>query len=172
MLYGIETLGWTTDTVLTPFKGFTMHGSFTLQSPKYKNFNLYATFSDGMTDGMEISGMTVPEMTKVLIELDPRYTIDKSGFNINFRYFSKQYINKTNTLYFYGWWKSFGSIKYHMNKNIDLGVNVTNLFNQLVAKGEIGAADLVNDTTPYKNYVMTGSYIRPFEIAATASVRF
>lgn len=172
MLYGIETLGWTTDIVLTPFKGFTMHGSFTLQSPKYKDFNLHATFSDGMTDGMDISGMTVPEMSKVLIELDPSYTIGKFGFNLNFRYFSKQYINKTNTLYFNGWWESFGSIQYHMNKNIDLGVNVTNLFNQLGAKGEIGAADLVTDTTPYKNYVMTGSYIRPFEIAATATVRF
>lgn len=172
MLYGIQTLGWTTDIVLTPFKGFTMHGSFTLQSPKYKNFDLFATFSDGMTDGMDISDKTVPEMSKVLIELDPSYEIGKFRFNLNFRYFSKQYINKTNTLYFNGWWESFGSIQYHMNKNIDFSLNVTNLFNQLGAKGSIGAADLVTDTTPYKNYVMTGSYIRPFEIGATATIRF
>lgn len=75
---------------------------------------LHTTFSDNMTDGMDISGMTVPEMSKVLIELDPSYTIGKFGFNLNFRYFSKQYINKTNTLYFNGWWASFGSIQYHM----------------------------------------------------------
>lgn len=172
MLYGVETLGWTTDIVLTPFRGFSMHASLTLQSPKYKNFDLRATFSDGMTDGMDISGKIVPEMSKVLVELDPSYMVGKFRFNLNFRYFSKQYINKTNTLYFNGWWESFGSIQYHMNRNIDLSLNVTNLFNQLGAKGLIGSADLVTDTTPYKNYVMTGSYIRPFEIGATATIRF
>lgn len=172
MNYGIQTLGWTTDIVLTPFKGFTFHGSFTLQDPKYKDFKLFATFSDGKTDGMDVSDHTVTSMSKVLIELDPSYELGKFRFNLNFRYFSKEYINKTNTLYFNGWWESFGSIQYHMNKNIDLGLNVTNLFNQLGAKGDIMAADLVTDTTPYKNYVMTGSYIRPFEIGCTATIRF
>ncbi len=172
MSYGIQTLGWTTDVVLTPFKGFTFHGSFTLQSPKYKDFALYATFSDGVTDGMDVSNNTVTSMSKVLIELDPSYQIGNWRFNLNFRYFSKQYINKTNTLYFNGWWESFGSVQYKLNKNIDFSINVTNLFNQLGAKGDIGAADLVTDTTPYKNYIMTGSYIRPFEVAGAVTIRF
>ncbi|MGI6231372.1 MAG: 2,6-beta-D-fructofuranosidase [Prevotella sp.] len=172
MAYGIQTLGWTTDIVLTPFKGFSFHGSFTLQDPQYKDFDLRATFSDGVTDGMDVSGHTVTAMSKVLIELDPSYTIDRWRFNLNFRYFSKQYINKTNTLYFNGWWESFGSVNYHLNDNVDLGMNITNLFNQLGAKGEIGAADLVTDTTPYQNYVMAGSYIRPFEVAFSATIKF
>jgi len=172
MAYGIQTLGWTTDVVLTPFKGFSLHGSFTLQDPKYKNFNLFATFSDGVTDGMDVSDNTVTSMSKILVELDPSYTIDRWRFNLNFRYFSKQYINKTNTLYFNGWWESFGGVSYRLNDNVDLAVNVVNLFNQLGAKGDIGAADLVTDTTPYNNYVMTGSYIRPFEVSATATIKF
>lgn len=170
--YGIQTLGWITDVILTPFRGFTFHGSFTLQNPKYKDLGIFATFSDGMTDGMDVSGNTVTSMSKILIELDPSYHIGKFRFNLNFRYFSKQYINKTNTLYFNGWWESFGSVQYHMNRNIDFAVNVTNLFNQLGAKGNIGAADLVTDVSQYKNYVMTGSYIRPFEISASATIRF
>jgi hypothetical protein len=146
MAYGIQTLGWTTDMVITPFKGAALHASLTLQEPKYKNFDLHATFSDGITDGMNVSDNTVTGMSKILIELDPSYSIDKWRFNLNFRYFGKQYINKTNTLYFNGWWESFGSIQYKLNHTVDLAVNVTNLFNQLGAKGEIGAADLVTDT--------------------------
>lgn len=172
MAYGIQTLGWTTDVVLTPFKGFTFHGSFTLQDPQYKNFNLFATFSDGVTDGMDVSGHTVTSMSKVLIELDPSYQWGKWRAGLSFRYFSKQYINKTNTLYFNGWWETFGSLSYALNKRIDLGVNVVNFFNQRGAKGDIGPADLVTDTTPYKNYVMSGSYIRPFELGLSATVKF
>ena len=63
-------------------------------------------------------------------------------------------------------------MSYRLNDNVDLAVNVVNLFNQLGAKGDIGAADLVTDTTPYNNYVMTGSYIRPFEVSATATIKF
>ena len=172
MAYGIQTLGWTTDIVITPFKGFSLHGSLTMQDPKYKNFDLRATFSDGITDGMDVSDNNVTGMSKILIELDPSYTIDRWSFNLNFRYFGKQYINKTNTLFFNGWWESFGGVSYKLNKNVDLAVNVVNLFNQTGAKGEIGSADLVTDITPYKNYVMTGSYIRPFEVAATATIKF
>lgn len=172
MAYGIQTLGWTTDVVLTPFKGYTFHGSLTIQDPKYKNFDLYATFSDGVTDGMDVSDNTVTSMSKVLIELDQSYAVDKWRFNLNFRYFSKQYINKTNTLFFNGWWESFGGVSYQLNKQVGLAVNVVNLFNQTGAKGDIGAADLVTDKTPYINYIMAGSYIRPFEVSATATIKF
>lgn len=170
--YGVKTLGWTTDFVLKPFKGFTFHGLLTLQNPQYDDFNLFATFSDGVTDGMDVSGNTVTGMSKVLIELDPSYQTGKWRFGMNFRYFGKQYINKTNTLYFNGWWESFANISYALNKNVSFGLNITNLFNQRGAKGDIGAADLVTDVTPYHNYVMSGSYIRPFEVALTTSIKF
>ena len=121
---------------------------------------------------MDVSGHTVTSMSKVLIELDPSYQWGKWRAGLSFRYFSKQYINKTNTLYFNGWWETFGSLSYALNKRIDLGVNVVNFFNQRGAKGDIGPADLVTDTTPYKNYVMSGSYIRPFELGLSATVKF
>ena len=44
--------------------------------------------------------------------------------------------------------------------------------NSYGATGSIGAADLVTDTTPYKNYLMSGSYIRPFEVSLSTTINF
>lgn len=38
--------------------------------------------------------------------------------------------------------------------------------------GSISAADLVTDTSNYKNYLMSGSYIRPFEINLSTTINF
>ena len=90
---------------------------------------------------------------------------------MNFRYFGKQYINKTNTLHFNGWWESFANVNYTLNKNVSFGLHITNLFNQRGAKGDIGAADLITDTSKYHNYIMSGSYIRPFEVSFSMSIK-
>lgn len=55
---------------------------------------------------------------------------------------------------------------------VNFALNVVNLFNQSGATGSIGAADLVTDTTPYKNYLMSGSYIRPFEVSLSTTINF
>lgn len=170
--YNIQTLGWTTDVVLTPFKGFTFHGLLTLQNPVYKKFSVFATFPDGMKDGADVSNNTVTAMSKCQIELDPSYAWDKWRVFLSFRYFSKQYINKTNTLYFNGWWESFGGVNYNLNKHVNLGLNVVNIFNQRGATGSIGAADLVTDVSQYKNFLMSGSYIRPFEVSLSTTINF
>lgn len=170
--YNIQTLGWTTDVVLTPFKGFMLHGLLTLQNPLYKKFSIFATFPDGVTDGADVSGNTVTAMSKCLIELDPSYSWNKWRVWLSFRYSSKQYINKTNSLYFNGWWESFGGLSYTLNKHVNLALNVVNLFNQTGATGSISAADLVTDVSQYKNFVMSGSYIRPFEIGLSTTINF
>lgn len=170
--YNVQTVGWTTDFVLTPFKGFTFHGLLTLQNPQYKKFSLYATFPDGVTDGTDVSGKVVTAMSKVLIELDPSYSWGKWSAGLNFRYFSKQYINKTNTLYFNGHWESFGHLNYAMNKHVFFSLNVVNFLNQTGATGSISAADLVTDTSKYKNYLMSGSYLRPFEVSLSTTINF
>lgn len=169
--YDIQTTGWTTDVLLMPFKGFTFHGLLTLQNPVYKKFLLKATFSDG-EHSLDVSDNTVTAMSKCLIELDPSYTIDKWRFWLSFRYQSKQYINKSNSLYFNGRWETFGGINYTLNKHVDFALNVVNILNQKGASGSIGAADLVTDPTPYKNYVMSGSYIRPFEVGLSTTIKF
>ena len=47
-----------------------------------------------------------------------------------------------------------------------------NILNQKGASGSIGSADLVTDPTPYKNYVMAGTFIRPFTVELTTSITF
>lgn len=144
----------------------------TLQNPQYKKLSIYATFPDGVTDGADVSNKVVTAMSKVLIELDPSYSFGKWRAGLNFRYFSKQYINKTNTLYFNGHWESFANLNYMLNKNIFFTLNVVNFLNQTGATGSIGAADLVTDTSKYKDYLMSGSYLRPFEVSLSTTINF
>ncbi|MFC2497648.1 2,6-beta-D-fructofuranosidase [Capnocytophaga granulosa] len=170
--YDVQTMGWTTDFVLTPFEGFSFHGLLTLQNPQYKNLSIFATFEDGVTDGADVSNNVVTAMSKVLIELDPSYSWRKWRAGVNFRYFSKQYINKTNTLYFNGHWESFAHLNYAMNKQVSFTLGVINFLNQTGATGSIGAADLVTNTSKYTNYLMSGSYLRPFEVSLTTTINF
>jgi len=59
-----------------------------------------------------------------------------------------------------------------VNKNLALSVNFINLLNQKGCSGAIGAADLLEDVSAYKNYVMAGSYIRPFTVEFSAHLNF
>ncbi|MBM6992886.1 MAG: 2,6-beta-D-fructofuranosidase [Prevotella sp.] len=170
--YNVQTMGWTTDVVLTPFKGFTFHGLLTLQNPKYKNFTINAEFADGTTKSYDFTDKITTGVSKTIIELDPSYHFDKFRVWASFRYQSKQYINKTNTLYFNGRWETFGGVDYTLNKNVSFSVNVINFFNQKGASGSIGAADLLEDVSAYKNYVMAGSYIRPFTVEFATHINF
>lgn len=168
----VQTMGWTTDVVLTPFKGFTFHGLLTLQSPKYKNFDVTANFSDGTSKSYNFNDKITTGVSKTIIELDPSYQFDKFRVWASFRYQSKQYINKTNSLYFNGRWETFGGVDYNMNKHVGFSVNVVNILNQKGCSGSIGSADLVEDVSAYKNYLMAGSYIRPFTVEFAAHINF
>ena len=168
----VQTMGWTTDVVLTPFKGFSFHGLLTLQSPKYKNFKFKAEFSDGTAKEYDFTDKVTTGVSKVIVELDPSYSISKFHIWASFRYQSKQYINKTNSLYFNGRWESFGGIDYNMTKAVSFSVNFINFLNQKGCSGSIGAADLLEDVSAYKNHVMAGSYIRPFTVEFSAHLNF
>ena len=168
----VKTMGWTTDVVLTPFKGFTFHGLLTLQNPKYENFNINATFSDGTSKDYNFTDNVTTGVSKTIIELDPSYVFDKFRVWASFRYQSKQYINKTNSLYFNGRWETFGGVDYNMNRNVSFSVNVVNFLNQKGASGSIGAADLIEDVSAYKNYLMAGFYIRPFTVEFATRIKF
>ena len=170
--YDVQTMGWTTDAVFTPFKGFRFHALLTLQSPKYKNFTMDPVFSDGSTAHYNFSDKTATGISKVIVELDPSYSFDKFRVWASFRYQGKQYINKTNSLYFNGRWETFAGVDYTYNKNLAFSVNFVNLFNEKGASGSIGAADLIEDASAYKNYVMAGTYIRPFTVEFSAKLNF
>lgn len=164
LTYDIESLGWTTDAMITPAKGFAVHVQFTIRNPKYKNFKFSPTFSDGVTENYDFSDKNVTNLHKAEITIDPSYTYKDWRFWLSARYISKQYINKTNSLFFKERIETFGGVDYKLNKNCKFTVNVINLLNQKGASGLISAADLVEDASEYKNYLMSGTFIRPFTI--------
>ena len=170
--YSIQTLGWTTDVVLTSFKGFNFHGLLTLQSPKYKDFDMTATFKDGSSQSYSFSDNNTTGVSKCIIELDPSYMFSKFRVWASFRYQSKQYINRTNSLYFKGRWETFAGVDYNLNKHISFALQFVNLFNQTGASGSIQSADLVTETSQFNHYLMSGSYIRPFTVELATHINF
>lgn len=173
--YDIETIGWTTDAVVKPFKGFDFHFLFTYQSPKYKKYETEVTFGDGTTSGINATGNIVTEIPKVLIELDPSYNITKDlKVWASFRYFSKTYANIKNAYYFNGRWETFGGVNWNVNKYLSLSGTVINFLNQTGAKGSISGAELVDkeNAAAYNGAWMAGSYIRPFTVEFAAKITF
>ena len=170
-LYDVQTIGWTTDVVLMPFKGFSFHGLLTLQDPKFKNYSVTPVFADGTSTTYDFSENSPTGVSKILIELDPSYTFSKFRIWASVRYQGKQYINRTNSLYFNGRWETFAGVSYNMNQHMSFAVNAVNLLGQKGASGSISGADLVTDTSAYENYVMAGSYIRPFAVEFSVNYR-
>ncbi|MEN4760376.1 TonB-dependent receptor [Chryseobacterium sp. C39-AII1] len=165
--YSIQTLGWTTDFVLKPFKGFNFHYLITFQNPVYKDF-AFSAFGENYN----YADKNVLGVSKVLMEIDPSYTIDKWRFWASFRYFSKQYANLTNALYFAPRWETFGGVSYTVNKNINVGATVINFLNQRGASGTINGAELITDASPFYGKLLTGTYIMPLTGQFSVSFNF
>lgn len=173
--YDIKTLGWTTDVVARPFKGFDLHFLFTYQKPTYKKYETSVTFSDGYVGSINATGNIVAEIPEVIVEIDPSYMITKDlKIWTSFRYFSKTYANINDAYYFNGRWETFGGLNWQVNKKLSLGCSVVNFLNQTGAKGSIAGAELVTkeEAGKYANTVMAGSYIRPFTVEFSAQLKF
>ena len=173
--YDIKTLGWTTDVVTTPFKGFDLHFLFTYQKPTYKKYETSVKFSDGYIGQINATGNIVAEIPQVIIEIDPSYMItDNLKIWTSFRYFSKTYANINDAYYFNGRWETFGGVNWQVNKKLTLGCTIVNFLNQTGAKGSIAGAELVTkeEAGQYANTVMAGSYIRPFTVEFSAQIKF
>lgn len=166
LVYNVQTTGWNTDILMKPCKGLQLHGLLTLQRPVYKDYVLSAEFSDGVHT-LDISNNVFSGLEEVLIELEPSYTYGKWRGWCCARYFGKQYINKSNSLYLNPRWETFGGIDYSMSSALTFSLNVVNILNQTGANGSIGAADLIDKehASKYVNWSMAGSYIRPFELS-------
>lgn len=175
LTYDIQTLGWTTDVVAHPFKGFDLHFLFTYQKPTYKKYETSVRFSDGYVGTINATGNIVAEIPEVLIEIDPSYMITKDlKIWTSFRYFSKTYANINEAYYFNGHWETFGGINWQVNKKLSLGCTVVNFLNQTGAKGSIAGAELItkDEAKQYDGHLMTGSYLRPFTVEFSASLQF
>lgn len=173
--YDIQTLGWTTDVEAHPFKGFDLHFLFTYQKPTYKKYETAVTFSDGYEGKIDATGNIVAEIPEVIVEIDPSYMILPTlKVWASFRYFSKTYANLNDAYYFNGRWETFGGVNWQINKNLSVGCDVVNFLNQTGAKGSIAGAELItkDEAGKYANHLMTGSYIRPFTVEFTASLKF
>lgn len=162
--YGIESLGWTTDAVIAPAEGLSLHLQVTIRNPQYKDFEFAPTFSDGVTERYNFSNKNATNLHKVEVSVDPSYSVDRWRFWLSGRYISKQYVNKTNSLYFKERVETFGGVDCRVNNALNLSLNVINMLNQKGASGSISSADLVEDGSKYKNYLMAGTFIRPFTV--------
>lgn len=164
---GIETMGWTTDAMFTPFKGFTFHAMVTLQSPKYTGYKFEA-----FNKNYDFSGKTVTKQSKIIVELDPNYTFDRFNIWASFRYYGKQYANVGNSVYFNGRWETFAGASYKASKMLTFNVNVVNFLNQRGAQGTIPGSELITDGSQYAGTIMAGNYIRPFTVEFGAKLNF
>lgn len=164
---GIETMGWTTDAMFTPFKGFKFHAMLTLQSPKYTGYKFEA-----FNKTYDFSDKTVTKQSKMIIELDPNYTYNRFNIWASFRYYSKQYANVGNSVYFNGRWETFAGASYKANKMLTFNVNVVNFLNQRGAQGTIPGSELITDGSQYAGTIMAGNYIRPFTVEFGAKLNF
>lgn len=164
---GIQTMGWTTDAMFTPFKGFKFHAMFTYQNPKYTGYKFEA-----FNKTYDFSDKIVTKQSKVIIELDPNYTYDRFNIWASFRYYSKQYANVGNSVYFNGRWETFAGASYKANKMLTFNVNVVNFLNQRGAQGTIPGSELITDGSQYAGTIMAGNYIRPFTVEFGAKLNF
>jgi hypothetical protein len=168
IIYDINTLGWTTDIISSPFKNFNMHFLLTLQNPQYKNYN-YTAF--GTT--YNYSNNLIPELSKTLIEFDPSYFMFNRNVRVwaSLRYFGKQNGNPTGAFTYNGWWENFGGVDYNLNRNVTLKLQVVNPLNQTGVKGALVGADQINDASSYVGRKIVAGGIRPRTIELTASFK-
>ena len=170
--YDMATLGWLTDAMITPIDGLNIHVMFTIRDPRYKNFKITPTFSDGVTEEYDFTDKTITALSKTELEIEPSYRFGNWRVWLSARYFSKQYINKTNSLYFNGRWETFGGVDFKLNRYLSFSASVVNILNQKGASGTIPAADLITDPSRYKDYVMSGTFIRPFTFEFTTKLNY
>jgi len=173
--YDIETIGWTTDIMATPFKNFNLHFLLTVQAPKYKNYSGTVEFGAGETPvDYNFNDNIVTGVSKVLLEIDPSYQWNKLRIWASARYFSKEYANLTNSLSFKGRWETFAGANYTLNKHLEFNASVVNLLNQRGAQGTISGADLLTneEAKNMEGAILSGTYIRPFTVEFGLKYKF
>jgi len=169
--YGIGTLGFTLDGNVH-FGGFNMHLLGTWQDPRYKDYTNEFVFSDGSKEVIDYTGKHVTGISQWMLEIDPSYTWKNFRVWASARYYSRQYVSRTNLAYFAGHWETFAGVDWNIIEPLKLSVNFVNVLFQNGAKGSIDVADTITDASLLNDYVMAGSYIRPFTIDVMLTYKF
>ena len=168
IFYDIQTLGWTTDIVTSPFKNFNLHYLITLQNPQYKNYKV-----SGFGQTYVYDNNVVPALSKVLMEIDPSYKLGDFRIYVNLRYFGKQYGNLSNSFYYNSWWENFAGVEYRMSRNCDMKLQVVNFLNQTGVSGAMQGADQITaaQEPSYVGKPIVASGIRPRTIEFTVNLK-
>ena len=169
--YDIGTLGITADATAT-WNGLAMHVLATYQEPRYRNFCVPLTFSDGSTVVLDYNSNYVTGMSRVLLELDPSYRLGDWRLWFSARYYSRQYASLVGNVYFDGHWETFAGLDWTATQRLSLGLSVTNLFCQSGANGSIAAANTITDNSLLQGYCTAGTFIRPFTVSLSATYKF
>lgn len=167
--YDVNTIGWTTDILFKPFKGFQLHALLTLQNPKYENYE-FEVFGEKFSN----NGNVARSVSKTLIEIDPSYSWGKFRLWASARYFSKEYANYPNTLVFAERWETFAGLNFKYDKNVDFSISAVNLLNQSGAQGSISGTNTTTaeQATALYDKPLVGTYIRPFTIEFKTKIKF
>jgi hypothetical protein len=168
--YDVNTIGWTSDVLFTPFKGFNLHILLTLQNPKYENYS----FTTKWGDHYDFSGNIARSVSKTLIEIDPSYTWGRFNIWASARYFSAEQANYPNTLVFAERWETFAGLTFKYDKSVDFAISAVNLLNQSGAQGSISGTNTTTSEQAKALYdkPLCGTYIRPFTIEFKTKIRF
>lgn len=163
----IETIGWKTDLLLNPTKNFSLNLIFTLQNPKLHTYKFSAFGKDYDFSGKQMNGLS-----KILLDINPRYNYKNFSIWASARYSSKKYANVGNCINFNGYWETFMGASLKAFKNVTFNVNAVNILNQTGPSGNVPGSALMTDGSQYANTMIAGTYIRPFQVQFGAVVNF
>ena len=111
-------------------------------------------------------------LSKVLLDINPRFNFGKFSVWASARYQSKKYANVGNCIYFNGRWETFAGASWKVNKNVTFTANVVNVLNEKGPNGNVPGSALMTDPTQYYNTLIAGTYIRPFQTQFGIKVNF
>lgn len=169
--YGIGTPGFTLDGSMRA-GGFSLHTRATWQNPRYKNYRNEFVFSDGSTSVIDYTGKTVTGISRLMIEFDPSYSWRNCRIWASARYYSRQYVSRTNLAYFKGHFETFAGAQIRIGENSRINLNIVNVLMDQGAKGSIDIADTIEDASALRGLIMAGSYIRPFTMDLSYTFSF
>ena len=169
--YGISTPGFTLDGNVH-FGGFNMHALFTWQDPRYKNYDNEFKWDDGTSTKIAYTDKYVTGISQCMLELDPSYSWKKVKLWASVRYYSRQYVSRTNLAYYNGHWETFAGVKWDIGKGVNLAFNIVNPLFDKGAKGSIDAVDTIEDVSLLQNLPVAGTYIRPFTVDMMVTYKF
>ena len=169
--YGMGNLGFNFDGNMH-WGGFNLHLMCTVQDPRYKNYDNTFEFSDGSTKTISYNGNYATGISRVELEIDPSYRHKDWRFWLSARYFSRQYASRTNLAYFNGRWETFAGVDWNVMKGLKFSLNIVNWLFQTGPKGSIDAVDTISDPADLEGILMSGKYMRPFEVNLGVSYKF